>query len=76
MGLKPKKKADKKGGAMRCPYCKTEMLSGFVLKSDLDGNMTVQPGQQKELAPQVYLCGNCGKIEMFLNRRGLSLLPK
>lgn len=52
---------------MKCTNCATDMETGYSLKANTYGNIRIEKMQIKDKMPQVSVCPNCGKIEIYVD---------
>lgn len=56
---------------MTCTNCATEMEAGYSLKSNTYGIIRIAKMQIKDGMPQVFVCSNCGKVELYIDVKAL-----
>lgn len=49
---------------MKCTECGNKMNSGYCLKANTYGTISIERGKVKEGMPQVWVCPECGKVEI------------
>lgn len=63
---------------MKCSICGTDMKGGYSLVLGYSGTIRIQalPVEENIPSPDVYICPNCGKVELSVDLKNLRPKPR